>query len=149
MSLNPATWVSSAIDGVFGIGKDLIEIRKATREAELRLKIAKFESKARIEEAKSEAVINMAGKAQDHVHEWERIMAQNSGASWKDEFILLLFSIPLVMSFIPGLAPFVSLGFEELDAAPDWYLQVVMAGVAVAYGLRSLVKVPIVRRQLS
>ena len=129
-------------EGLLGIVKGIFDHQAKVAEAKTQLKIAKFESRARIEEAKAQAAITMAQKAQDHEHEWERIMASMTEKSWKDEYILLLFSVPLWMSFIPPLAPFVSAGFAELEVAPDWYLQVVLAGAAVAYGLRNLTKLP-------
>lgn len=137
-----AIW-STIGEGILGIVQDVFASRAATREAKLKFEIAKFESKARIEEARATAIINMAANAQAHEHEWEQIMARNSDKSWKDEYILLLFSVPLVLSFIPGGPEFVQAGFDALEAAPDWYLQIVLAGAAVAYGLRNLTKLPI------
>jgi hypothetical protein len=33
--------------------------------------------------------------------DWEKIMAQGTQNSWKDEYLVLLFSIPLILSFLP------------------------------------------------
>lgn len=130
-------------EGILGIVKDAFETRKATAEAKMRLEIAKFESKARIEEARATAVINMAANAQEHTQEWEQIMARNSDKSWKDEYMLLLFSVPLVLSFIPGGKELVTDGFSALEGVPPWYIQIVLAGAAVSYGIRSLTNLPV------
>ena len=37
------------------------------------------------------------------VADWERVMAENSKSSWKDEFFVIVLSIPLILAFIPGL----------------------------------------------
>lgn len=129
--------------GIVGVVEDIFATRRATATAKMNLQIAKFESKARIEEAKATAIINLAANAQAHEQQWEQIMARNSDKSWKDEYMLLLFSIPLVLSFIPSTAQTVSDGFEALAGAPAWYLQIVLAGAAVSYGLRSLTNLPI------
>lgn len=130
-------------DGLLGIVKDVFETRKVTAEAKMKLEIAKFESKARIEEAKATAIINLAANAQEHEQEWEQIMARNSDKSWKDEYMLLLFSVPLVLSFIPGGKELVTDGFRALEGVPDWYIQIVLAGAAVSYGIRSLTNLPV------
>lgn len=130
--------------GIVGVVEDFFATRRETAAAKLELEKIKVQSAAQIEVAKAQAIINMAASAQDHSQEWERILASQQGRSWKDEYILLLFSIPLIMAFIPSLAPYVTEGFKQLEAAPDWYLQVVLAGAAVAYGLRQLLpSVPI------
>lgn len=132
--------------GLVGIVEDFFAVRRETAKAKVDLQKIKVESQAKIEVAKAEAAINLAANAQEHSHEWERIMAQNQSRSWKDEYLFVIVSIPLLMSFIPQLAPYVGAGFEELEAAPDWYLQLVFAGAAVAYGLRNLIKLPLGRK---
>lgn len=134
-------------EGVLGVVKDFFKTRHATAEAKIELEKIKVQSEAKIAEARVTAMINLAASAQEHEQTWERIMAENSDRSWKDEYILLLFSVPLVMSFIPGVAPYVERGFEALEIAPSWYLQIVLAGAAVSYGLRGLTKLPIGRNK--
>ena len=79
----------------------------------------------------------------DGLQEWEQIMARNSEKSWKDEYMLLLFSVPLVLSFIPGGKELVTDGFTALEDVPSWYIQIVLAGAAVSYGIRSLTNLPV------
>ena len=42
----------------------------------------------------------------EHSASWDEIAQQNSSTSWKDEYLTLLISIPLIMCFIPSLVPF-------------------------------------------
>tara|TARA_R100000655_G_scaffold21779_3_gene44544 strand:- start:1482 stop:1853 length:372 start_codon:yes stop_codon:yes gene_type:complete len=56
--------------------------------------------------------------------------------SLKDEWLTLLFSIPLVLAFIPGCEDIVSRGFEALDKCPTWYKAAVSAMIASVFGLR-------------
>ena len=55
------------------------------------------------------------------VADWERIMAQGSQSSWKDEWFVIVLSIPLVLAFVPGTEGWVDSGFQQLSKAPDWY----------------------------
>jgi len=69
---------------------------------------------------------------------WDEIHAKNSGESWKDEWFTLLFSIPLVLAFIPSAVPFVEQGFRVLDMMPDWYKQALAVLVAASVGYQKL-----------
>ena len=70
---------------------------------------------------------------------WEEIMAQGSQTSWKDEWLTILFSIPLIFSFIPAAVPTVVQGFAALDAMPDWYRYTLSIIVAASFGVRSAI----------
>ena len=56
--------------------------------------------------------------------------------SLKDEWLTLLFSIPLVLAFIPGCEDIVARGFEALDKCPTWYKAAVSAMIASVFSLR-------------
>ena len=82
--------------------------------------------------AKSEA---KAKAAQD----WETVAQQNAGNSWKDEWLTVLFSLPLVMCFIPSAVPYVKQGFIVLQEMPTWYQYMLSVIVAASFGVRSAV----------
>ena len=69
---------------------------------------------------------------------WDEIHAKNSGESWKDDWFTLLFSIPLVLAFIPSAVPYVEQGFRVLDMMPDWYKQALAVLVAASVGYQKL-----------
>jgi hypothetical protein len=66
---------------------------------------------------------------------WE--LEQIRSAGWKDEYVLLVLSIPLVMCFIPGLDTFVHKGFAALDTTPTWYQFLVPMVFAAVFGIRT------------
>jgi len=72
---------------------------------------------------------------------WEEIMAQGSITSWKDEWLTLLFSIPLVACFFPFLVDDVMAGFDALKAMPVWYQTTLSVIVAASFGVRSVIGV--------
>ena len=55
------------------------------------------EARLKLTEAETKSKILLSEKTS--VADWERIMAQGTQNSWKDEYLVLLFSIPLVLSF--------------------------------------------------
>lgn len=74
-------------------------------------------------------------------HTWDQLAQQNSGDSWKDELWTIVLVIPMVMAFIPTLAPYVKEGFETLETVPDWYKAFAATAVAAAFGRKALAKV--------
>lgn len=71
---------------------------------------------------------------------WDEIQAANAGSSWKDEFFTIIFSIPLILAFIPGAVPYVQAGFAVLESMPEWYKAFLGAAVAASFGMRTLAK---------
>lgn len=74
--------------------------------------------------------------------DWERLMAQGSQNSWKDEWITLLFSIPLILSFLPfqWARDAVTNGFASLEMMPEWYQYSLGVIIAASFGIRSATK---------
>src|SRR6056300_1669029 len=79
----------------------------------------KAEAATKVAKAKAEAVI-MEKKATGEI-DWDLEMARGSQNSWKDEWLTILFSIPLILAFIPGMEDIVSRGFQQLEQMPQWY----------------------------
>jgi len=95
----------------------------------------KAETGAKVAKAKAEATI-MEKKATGEL-EWDLEMARGSQSSWKDEWLVILFSVPLVLSFIPGMEGVVASGFEQLEKMPDWYQYSLGVIVAASFGVRA------------
>jgi len=98
----------------------------------------KAETGAKVARAKAEAII-MEKKATGEL-DWDLEMARGSQSSWKDEWLVILFSVPLILSFIPGMEGVVANGFEQLEKMPDWYQYSLGVIVAASFGVRSATK---------
>jgi hypothetical protein len=97
---------------------------------------AAAETKAKV--AKAEAEAEVMKVAATHEAGWEKIMAQASGDSWKDEAWTILFIIIIAMCFIPPLQPYVERGFAALETTPDWFQWAMYASIAASFGLRGI-----------
>ena len=84
-----------------------------------KLKKLKQKAATKVAKAKAEAVI-MEKKATGEI-DWDLEMAKGSQQSWKDEWLTILFSIPLILAFIPGMEEVVKNGFQQLEQMPQWY----------------------------
>ena len=98
----------------------------------------KAETGAKVARAKAEATI-MEKKATGEL-ECDLEMARGSQSSWKDEWLVILFSVPLILAFIPGMDGVVANGFAQLAAMPQWYQYSLGIIVAASFGVRSATK---------
>jgi len=96
---------------------------------------------ANLKLVEAEAKATIMKSAATSEADWERIMAQGSQNSWKDEWITLLFSIPLILSFCGVWGrKVVEDGFMALEAMPEWYQYTLGVIVAASFGIRSATK---------
>ena len=97
------------------------------------------ETKVKIAKAEAEATI-MVSRATSEA-DWEKIMAQGSQDSWKDEWLTILFSIPLILVFTGSWGrEVVASGFLALETMPEWYQYTLGVIVAASFGVRSATK---------
>lgn len=105
--------------------------------AYLENKVQKTKAKGALDVAIEERKTKMATGEID----WDHTMAEASKDSWKDEYILLLWSIPLVLSFTgeAGVS-IVMRGFEALAQAPTFYTASLGIMVGASFGVKSAAK---------
>lgn len=65
-------------------------------------------------------------------------LAQISNSGWKDEWFTFLFSIPLILAFIPPCVPFLKAGFQALEQMPLWYKAFLGAAITASFGLNTV-----------
>jgi len=70
--------------------------------------------------------------------DWDSRAQIAMSTSWKDEYLLVLFSIPLILAFFPKTQETVLQGFAVLQQTPDWYMLMISGIVAATFGLRWL-----------
>ena len=103
-----------------------VEKSKAKTAAEVALKNAE----AIVYEKKATAEID-----------WDLEAIKGSQNSWKDEWLTILFSIPMILAFVPGMEGVVQRGFEQLAAMPEWYQYSLGVIIAASFGIRSATKI--------
>jgi len=99
----------------------------------------KAKNEVAVATAKAEAVV-MQKKATGEI-DWDLKMADASASSWKDEWLTIIFSVPLVLSFCGDWGrKIVADGFEALATMPEWYQYTLGVIVAASFGVRSATK---------
>jgi len=73
--------------------------------------------------------------------DWDLEAIKNTQGSWKDEWLVLLFSIPLILSFCGDWGrDIVFNGFQALNQAPDWYKYTLGVIVSASFGIKGATK---------
>ena len=104
----------------------LVQGKMEQKAAETKMKVAK--AKIMLSQATSEA-------------DWEKVMAEGSRDSWKDEWLTVLFSVPLILAFFGDWGRvIVAQGFAALDVMPSWYQYTLGVIVSASFGVRSATK---------
>jgi hypothetical protein len=128
--------LTDAITGLTGPVADYFK-----RRAELKVEQAKFESEARIKDhelllAQKTRQIELVSQGLTADANWEMEFARQAASSWKDEYTLIVVSMPAVMAFIPGLDIYVLKGFAALAKTPVWYQIMLVSLFFATVGIR-------------
>ena len=92
------------------------------------------EDKAKVKAAEAETKMKIAtGEIS-----WEQAAIEASADSWKDEAWTLCFIAIVLGSFVPWLQPYMKQGFENLQAAPQWFSWAMYASIAASFGIRTM-----------
>ena len=122
--------IGQLLGPVTSIVGGIVQGKMEQKAAETKAKVAKAEAQAQImlSQATSEA-------------DWEKVMAEGSRDSWKDEWLTILFSVPLILAFCGEWGrDIVEDGFVALNSMPDYYRYTLGAIVSASFGIRGATK---------
>jgi len=73
--------------------------------------------------------------------ELKKIEEESMENSWKDEFIVMVFSLPVIVNFIMPIFTEMTMveAWDNLAKAPEWYTTILTVLVLVIFGMRKLV----------
>ena len=111
--------ISSLLGSVGGLATSWIDGKTAVQKAEAQI---------RMKEATGEI-------------DWELAAIRATQSSWKDEWLTIIFTLPLILSFCGDWGrQIVHDGVLSLQQMPDWYQLSLGAIVAASFGIRSVSK---------
>jgi len=128
------------LTSLISLGGTWMEGKQKQAEAQSAAAIVGIQAQADIQKAKAISATRMAESGQAQDFDLDKIAMEQMAKSWKDEFLLIVFLTPMIMAFIPSLAPYSLNGFEIIDKMPEWYRYIIIGMVIVIYGLRGMVK---------
>ena len=137
--------VTGIVKGVSSYFKGKQELKKAKIDAE---KIT-IQAQADIQKAVAFSKQKQAEMGQLQDFDLDKIAMQNMEKSLKDEYLLALFSVPMILAFIPSMQDVALRGFEVIAKMPEWYQYTFIGMIVVIYGMRGLLKMILSKNNIS
>ena len=84
--------------------------------------------------------------------DWESKMADASANSWKDEYLTVILTLPIIAvaySIVTGDASVIdrlNQGFAALEKTPEWYQYLLFLACSAAFGMKSADKIMKLRK---
>lgn len=129
-------WIKDIFAGIMTPVTAYVKGRETRKLEEIKNseKVNDREHEARMK--KIDVAHELAKQGQKIEADWDTNAQNNMKYTWKDEWFVILFSIPLIGAFIPFLSGDILAGFNVLSKTPEWY-RWLLAGIVVAtFGLR-------------
>tara|TARA_R100001015_G_C4482069_1_gene62282 strand:+ start:193 stop:576 length:384 start_codon:yes stop_codon:yes gene_type:complete len=117
------------IKPLIGVASDAIGGYVETKKAKAKQKLVKIEAETEIVKQQIKGEID-----------WDVEAIKGSKESWKDEYLTILFSIPLLLCFLPFTVEYVERGFAALAMTPDWYKYTLGVIVSASFGIKGATK---------
>jgi uncharacterized ion transporter superfamily protein YfcC len=102
-----------------------------------------YKNKQKTKMLMADAQMNHAQKMAEGKAEYQGKLLESRNSDWKDEFILILLSMPILMlgfsvwSDDPTHMEKMKLFFEYFSALPFWYQTIFVGVIASVYGLKA------------
>ena len=117
------------LQGVLGVASSAVTGYIDTKKAKAKQKLVKIEAETSLMEKQISGEIA-----------WDVEAIKGSKESWKDEYFTILFSIPLLLCFLPWTVEYVERGFTALAMTPDWYKYTLGVIVSASFGIKGASK---------
>jgi hypothetical protein len=115
-------FIGLAISAISSIAGSWLENRKA--KAQGKIDVTKAKVQFRVAQYTTKASMDIASM-------------NGMQFSWKDEYLVIILTIPIIMAFIPYLAPYAMAGFAVVKTMPGWYQWALTGIIAATFGLRT------------
>ena len=121
--------IGALIGPIANLAGTFLQCRLEKAKANTEVKVATAKAKAKIMERQATGEID-----------WDLESLKGARNSWKDEYLVILFSVPLALAFVPGMELHVLNGFTVLEQMPEWYQYSLGVIVASSFGVRAATK---------
>lgn len=116
----------------------LLEIGKTIVSGWTERRKIREEGKTRVEQAKVDATVRQVESNDAMDGKLEEISL--STRTWKDEYLLIITTSPMVLVFFPAAVDDIQAGFKALATLPEWYKWIVLMIYVDTFGFRRVVR---------
>jgi len=134
------SWITDVVSGIFSVVSEPIKEWQKRETLKVEQQDKQLERQHELNLKKADAGIELAKQGIQIEANWDNIAQNNMQHTWKDEYLVIIFTIPLILAFIPDMQPYVKAGFEAIKTTPEWYRYGVMGIVMATFGLRWYMK---------
>ena len=134
------SWITDVVSGIFSVVSEPIKEWQKRETLKVEQQDKQLERQHELNLKKADAGIELAKQGIQIEANWDNIAQNNMQHTWKDEYLVIIFTIPLILAFIPEMQPYVKNGFEAIKTTPEWYRYGVMGIVMATFGLRWYMK---------
>ncbi|EGQ7984202.1 hypothetical protein HJA60_004282 [Vibrio vulnificus] len=124
----------SLVKGLFALASGGLDAYRQHNQNEAN----KLKRKDEFEQEQHNAKVKRLQSGDENAANLDMVSLKDRGL--KDDFILLVVFMPLILTFIPEYAPHVDAGFTALQVVPEYYWYIVAAVVIDTFGFRSMVR---------
>jgi len=94
--------------------------------------------KAKIKEAKVDAQIKRIQQGDETASDMDILSVKDRG--WKDEYLLIVVTTPLILVFFPNMVSYIEEGFLALEKVPEWYMWILLGVFIDTFGFRRILR---------
>ena len=116
------------------VGGGILDTIKGNQAAKQAIAAKELECKLKAMDAQHE--LDVAN--QKATTDYDLAALQGQATSWKDEYLTILMSLPVIGSFLPSVQDYVVRGWDYLGKAPIWFQTSFIGVIAATFGLRWL-----------
>jgi len=106
----------------------LINAFSKNKETKQAIKAIKNAGAIKLAQTKVDAQLRLAADDANSAGNLDEITLKTVG--WKDEYLMIIITIPTILAFFPGMVQYVTAGFEALEKMPLYY-QYALGGVYI------------------
>tara|TARA_B110000503_G_C7031482_1_gene364194 strand:+ start:72 stop:452 length:381 start_codon:yes stop_codon:yes gene_type:complete len=117
------------LTGLLGLAGSAVDGYVETKKAKAKQQLVKIEAETSLMEKQITGEIA-----------WDVEAIKGSKDSWKDEYLTILFSIPLLLCFFPWTVGYVERGFVALEQTPVWFQYTLGVIVSASFGIKGATK---------
>lgn len=132
-------FLTNLLSGLGGSLTAIVQGWQARQTARVEADVKTIAAQADIAVAQANSAARLAENAQALDGAWDALVANQMEHTWKDEWYVVLFSMPLILAFLgPWGAGITNSGFAALATMPEWYFYCLGTAVSATFGMRRL-----------